>query len=375
MKKIFLLFILQLSITGSFSTAKGYIITPTEANESKIGNGGELKGTPETTGKFLFPVVEKLQNFKNPVVSIAHVYSNDESISEIKSDSTKNASSIKVTLLGTGTPLPDIDRMGSATLIEAGQEKLLVDVGRGTTIRLKQAGIHPSILTAVFITHFHSDHVVGLPDLWLLGHIPSFYRDRPLDVYGPSGIQSLVYGITEAFAKDVQLRANPARPGPELKAIKFEEPGVVFDRGGVKVTAIPVDHVQDSYAYRIDYAGRSVVISGDASPSDSLIAAATEVDLLVNEIMDIQENFLESRPPEIQLIMHKVLSTHTTPLQAANMLPQVKPRLVVFNHVSLIEISEDQVLKKIRSSYEGRVEIGKDLMTITVGEEVIIGDR
>ncbi len=81
------------------------------------------------------------------------------------------AESIRVTLLGTGTPRPAIDRMGPATLVEAGDEKLLFDVGRGTTIRLVEAGVEPSSMTGVFITHFHSDHLVGLPDLWLLGHV------------------------------------------------------------------------------------------------------------------------------------------------------------------------------------------------------------
>ncbi len=288
---------------------------------------------------------------------------------------TIQAQSIQVTLLGTGTPLPDIDRMGSATLVEAGQEKLLIDVGRGTTIRLREAGIDPSSLTAVFITHFHSDHVVGLPDLWLLGHVAPFYRNRPLDVYGPPGVKPMVHGITEAFAKDVKLRANPARPGPELKAIEFEESGIVFERGGLKVTAFPVDHVEESYGYRIDYEGWSVVISGDAQPSETVIIAATGVDLLVHEIMAIGERLIESRPAAAQLMMHRVLSTHTTPAQVAEILRRAGPRLAVFNHVSLNGISEEEVLKKIRSTYDGSVEVGKDLMTITVGEEVTIRDR
>lgn len=285
------------------------------------------------------------------------------------------ADSVRVTLLGTGTPRPALDRMGSATLIEAGDEKLLFDAGRGTTIRLVEAGVDPSSLTAVFITHFHSDHVVGLPDLWLLGHVGPFYRGRPLELIGPRGTRSMALGITEAFARDVELRSNAARPGPELKPKEFLEVGVVLERGGVRVTAFPVDHVEDSYGYRVDYKGSSVVISGDARPSETLLTAATDVDVLVHEIMAIGEELLQSRPEAAESMMRRVLSTHTTPVQMAEILRVAGPRLAVFNHVSLNGITEEEVLGLIRSTYDGRIEMGEDLMTVVIGDEITVQRR
>lgn len=285
------------------------------------------------------------------------------------------AQSIRVTLLGTGTPRPAIDRMGPATLVEAGEEKLLFDAGRGTTIRIVEADLDPSAVTAVFITHFHSDHIVGLPDLWLLGHLGPFHRGQPLELFGPPGTRSLAQGLAETFKRDIDLRANPARPGPELKPTEFKEAGVVLERGGVKVSAIPVEHVEDSYGFRIDYEGRSVVISGDTRPSETLTTAATDADLLVHEIMAIGEELLASRPAAAQSMMRRVLSTHTTPAQVTEVLRQSGPRLAAFNHVSLNGITEEEVLEEIRSTYDGRVEMGEDLMTIIVGEEITVRRR
>lgn len=285
------------------------------------------------------------------------------------------AQSIQVTLLGTGTPRPALDRMGPATLVEAGDEKLLFDVGRGTTIRLAGAGVDRSSVTAVFITHFHSDHLVGLPDLWLLGHVGPFFRDRPLELFGPPGTRAMAVGLAEAFARDIEIRSNPERPGPELKPKEFKEAGVVLERGGVKVTAFSVDHVEDSYGYRIDYEGRSVVISGDARPSKTLVTAATDVDLLVHEIMAIGEALFKTRPPAAQTMMSGVLSTHTTPAQAAEILRKIEPRLAVFNHVALSGITEGEVMDEIRSKYDGRVEMGEDLMTIVIGDEITVRRR
>lgn len=283
--------------------------------------------------------------------------------------------SIRVTLLGTGTPRPDGARMGPATLVEAGSERLLIDVGRGTTIRLGEAGVDSSSITSVLLTHFHSDHVVGLADLWLLGHVSAWFRDRPLEVHGPPGVIQLADGLTRAFSRDRELRSNPRRPGPALEAREFTDAGVVFERNGVRVTAFAVDHVPDSYGYRIDFGGRAVVISGDARPSESLLKAAAGADLLVLELMAIDEKFLKSRPEQMQQTMRAVLATHTTPMQAGEMLSRARPRLGVFNHVSLAGINEEQAMAEVRTLYDGKVEMGVDLMTLVVGAEITVERR
>ena len=117
------------------------------------------------------------------------------------------ADSLVVTLLGTGTPNPRADRMGPAVLVEAGGKRLLFDAGRGVPIRLEQAGVRTGTVQVVFLTHLHSDHVTGLPDLWLTGWLPPIGgRQTPLLVIGPKGTKGMVDGLTRAFAEDVRIR-------------------------------------------------------------------------------------------------------------------------------------------------------------------------
>jgi ribonuclease Z len=176
------------------------------------------------------------------------------------------AQDFKVTLLGTGSPLPIPDRFGAATLVEAGKEKLLFDVGRGSTIRLNQIGVPIGAINAVFLTHFHSDHTSGMPDLWLTGWIGRYYGNRqsPFRVIGPKGTLSLMQSLQRAYDDDIRIRSedekNPLE-GVAVVASEYANDGVVYETNGVKVTAFEVDHgllIKPAYGYRIDFEGRSV---------------------------------------------------------------------------------------------------------------------
>jgi len=198
----------------------------------------------------------------------------------------------RVTLLGTGDPIPRLDRFGPATLVEAGDQKLLFDVGRGATQRLVQMGIPLRNVDAVFLTHFHHDHLVGLPDMWMTGWIPPPFgrRQVPYEVWGPTGTASLLEHLEKAFALNTSIRIPdellpPA--GIEMLAHEFDQDGVVYEKDGVVVTAFAVDHgdlIKPSYGYRIDYDGRAVVISGDTKFDRNLIKAAKGADLVVHEV-------------------------------------------------------------------------------------------
>ena len=284
-----------------------------------------------------------------------------------------SSQSMRVTLLGTGTPRPDPERSGPATLVEAGDTKLLIDVGRGTTTRLGETGLGPADISAVLVTHMHSDHLTGLVDLWLLGYLPPWYRDRALPVYGPPGTRDLAAGLEAAFRTETDGREAGSRPGPRIDPVEIDHQGPVFEQGGVTVTAIAVDHIPNSYAFRVDYQGRSVVVSGDTSPSDNLVRHAQGVDLLVHEVMAISDGVLDANP-QAAPAMRRVLSIHTTPEQAAGVARRASPRMLVFNHVSLNGVTEAEVVAAVRSAYAGPVAVGRDLMTILVGEEVRIED-
>lgn len=286
------------------------------------------------------------------------------------------AQTITVVLLGTGSPEPALDRFGPATLVEAGGQRFLIDAGRGVTQRLWQRPLRIGEISNVFLTHLHSDHTVGLPDLWLSGWLQARFgrRTLPLRVLGPSGTAALVRGLRDAYAGDLRARQESAAldSAVTIEGVDVEQ-GVVYERGGVRVTAFTVDHgnpPMPALGYRVDFGGRSVVVSGDTRPSENLIRFARGADLVVHEVMaffpDAQTAPATSR----------IVASHTSPEQAGRVLAAIKPKLAVFTHVSLVSVPErrqillDSILPWTRRTHSGRVVIGEDLMTIVVGDSV-----
>ena len=180
-------------------------------------------------------------------------------------------SDFKVTLLGTGTPIPNKDRFGPSTLVEAGDLKLLFDAGRGVPIRLQQLNLPSGKLSALFLTHYHSDHTSGIADIWLTGWLPPPFgrRNTPFRVIGPVGAKTLMSNLEKAYALDIKIRLEDEKLPPEGIATavdEFDRDGVVFEKNGVKVIAFTVDHgeaIKPAVGYRIEYKGHAVVISGD----------------------------------------------------------------------------------------------------------------
>jgi ribonuclease Z len=289
-----------------------------------------------------------------------------------------NAQELTVTLLGTGGPEPVLARFGPATLVEAGPDKLLFDAGRGVTQRLWQIETRLGDLTAVFLTHLHSDHVVGLPDLWLSGFQSTSFggRTRPLDVWGPAGTSEMVLSLTRAFKVDVQNRAEGSGLSKEAVALMGHDTveGMVYDRHGVTVTAFAVDHGNatiPAFGYRINYAGRSVVISGDTRPSDNLVRYAQGADVLVHEVMAVRPGALRESESA-----RRVMSSHTSPEDVGAIFARVKPKLGVLTHVGVIagpaarESAAAEIVPRVRSAYTGPLEMGEDLMKLVIGERV-----
>jgi ribonuclease Z len=290
-----------------------------------------------------------------------------------------HAQTMKITLLGTGRPDPAIDRFGPSTLVEAGGETLLFDCGRGSAQRLWQLGIPLSRVSGVFLTHLHSDHVVGIPDLWLTGWIPARFGGRvaPLQMWGPAGTRAMMTSLRQAFAWDIRVRGEgeglPAA-GIAVDARDIRE-GVILERNGVKVTAFLVDHgglLHPAYGYRIDFGGRSVVISGDTRPNENLIRSAAGTDVLVHEVA--------ATPPELlarSATVRRIIGFHTLPEDAGRVFSRVKPRLAVYSHLVLLTTDPafpppkaEDLLPRTRTTYDGPLEIGEDLMSIDVGDEI-----
>lgn len=271
----------------------------------------------------------------------------------------------RVTLLGTGTPRPTMNRFGPSILIEAGAEVLLFDVGRGSLQRLEEIGVPYSALTGVFLTHLHSDHVVGLPDLWLSGWLVS-RRARPLQIWGPAGTTTMVERLGEAFVFDRHIRVADDKADPEggrLIATDIDEQ-VVLTRGDVKVTAFRVDHdpVKPALGFRIDYRGHAVVLSGDTRKSQNLIEHARGVDVLVHEVAAATAKELEQSARSRSVLAH-----HTTAREAAEVFRDAAPGLAVYSHIVLRGgATEREVMDITKRIYRGAVVMGQDLTQIDV---------
>lgn len=285
---------------------------------------------------------------------------------------------ITVTLLGTGTPDPSPVRFSAATLVEAGGMKFLFDAGRGATVRLRQIGVPLGSLEAVLLTHLHSDHVVGLPDVWLMGFINPFFGGRrsALQVVGPGGTKNLVDHLARAYEADVAIRIADQRVPPETTGIaarEFSEGGVVFDKGGVKITAFEVDHgekVKPSFGYRIDYKGRSVGISGDTKYDERLIKSLSGVDLLVHEVAEAPEA-IKSMPWVKDIMDH-----HASASESGTVFSKTKTKMAAYTHLVLLSTPQHprptpaEVVQKTRLTYDGPLVVGEDLTRFAVGDEV-----
>jgi len=289
-----------------------------------------------------------------------------------------SAESIRVTILGSGGPTASPTRFGASTLVEAGKEKLVFDVGRGALIRLEQIKA-PLSNIIVFLTHLHSDHINGLSDLWSVGYIAPTFRKTPLEIYGPSGIVNVTSGIQTAYKSDMDNRTSEYAAkgvdfypsGATFNATEVKQEGQIFNRGGVKVTAINVEHgAGKSFGYQVDYAGRSVVISGDTNLSKNLMGKSKGVDLIIHEVMAVDEKMLAG-----STLLQDILAGHISPEDAGSLFSDVKPKMAVFNHLILVGVTPKRLEMRTRKTYSGPLKIGQDLMTFVVDDEVSIINR
>jgi ribonuclease Z len=290
-------------------------------------------------------------------------------------------SSIKVTLLGTGAPVPSIDRFGPSILVEAGNQKLLFDCGRGAAQRLWQLKIPLRQINVLFLTHLHSDHVVGIPDVWLTGWIPAVFgrRTSPFQVLGPAGTKDMMENLVKAFSWDINTRnkeKNKPDSGATVAAVDIEE-GYVWEKDGVKVTPFTVRHsdfIDSALGYRIDYQNRSVILSGDTRYSDNLVRFAKGADVVVHEVAAANEDATKNTA-----LVNQILGFHTSPEDAGKVFQIVKPKLAVYSHIVLLTSDPavpppgiNDLIRRTLKAYKGALQVGEDLLTIEIGDRVNI---
>lgn len=269
-----------------------------------------------------------------------------------------------VVLLGTGTPRPDPQAAGPATAILVGQRVFLVDAGPGVMRQIAAAGLPITGVTALFVTHLHSDHTLGYPDLvltsWVMG------RRTPLQAYGPAGLDRMTRHLLEAWSEDIDIRIHGLeRASTAGYRVHVHEirPGVIYDSGGVRVTAIPVEHGTwpQAFGYRFDTPDRSITISGDTRPSERLARAAAGTDVLIHEVYPASRVAVEPRPggehwPEY------LKTFHTSDEELGALAARIGPKLLILIHVVRRGATDDELLAGVRKGgFSGRVVIGKDL--------------
>jgi|GEM_PF-403883 len=286
--------------------------------------------------------------------------------------------SMTVTLLGTGSPIPAADRFGNSTLIEAAGLRLVFDIGRGAPIRLWQKQIPLGTINAHFLTHLHSDHVNGLPDLWLSGWIqtPFGSRKSPFVIYGPAGTEALMAKLWDAFSEDRRIRlADEMDP---IQGIEYQardvDPGMVYCQNGLAVTTFDVDHgdlVKPARGYKITYGAHAVVISGDTRYSANVEQAAQGVDLLIHEVAMIPAALVTKYPAYQAILAH-----HISPEDAGRLFAAAQPKLAVYSHVVLSGLPSEgvpfptpaDVLAATSTTYSGPVIVGTDLMSFRIDD-------
>ncbi len=271
----------------------------------------------------------------------------------------------QLVLLGTGTPNAEPDRAGSSLAVVVNGTPYLVDAGPGVVRRANEAfengveGLAVKGLSTLFLTHLHTDHTVGLPDLiytpWVLE------RESPLTILGPAGTQAMASHISRAYQDDVRLRVEglePANPTGYRVEAKDVQPGVVFQDENVTVTAFAVPHGgwDQAFGYRFDTPDRTIVVSGDTRPSKSVVEFCDGCDILVHEVYSQAK--WELREPEWQ-VYHA--ASHTSGVELGEIAARARPGLLVLTHQLLWGATPEELVAEVGQGFKGRIAYGKDL--------------
>lgn len=286
---------------------------------------------------------------------------------EIPASSTSEAST-KVVLLGTGNPNPDPDHSGCSVAVIVKDTPYIIDFGPGL-IR-KAAALSPRYggdiealavknIKRAFLTHLHSDHTVGFPDLILTPWVEG--RDEPLEVYGPEGIKDMTGHILQAYAEDIKYRLYGAQPannqGWRVNAHEFEE-GVIYTDKNVEVEAFLVKHGSwpNAYGFRFTTPDKVIVISGDTTPCENIIKFSKDADILIHEVYS-QKGF--ETKTEFWKKYHKM--NHTSTYELGEIAKAAQPKLVVLYHILFWGAEPEDLLEEIAEIYDGKVVVGSDL--------------
>lgn len=276
----------------------------------------------------------------------------------------------QIVLLGTGNPGPSPDNSGPSTAIIVNGTPYLIDFGPGVVRRAAAAqrkgiaALNPINITHAFVTHLHSDHTTGYPDLiftpWVIG------RKQPLDVYGPPGIKTMTEHVLTAWAEDITIRRGPVEApvgGGDGYRVNAHEisPGFVFKDDNVTVTAFNVKHGEwgpRAFGYRFQTPDRTIVLSGDTGPSEKVVEQCNGCDVLIHEVYT--EAGFAKASSDWQRLRREY---HTSSRQLGELATRAHPGLLILYHQSYqFHLSnEEDLMREMRAVYRGRFASGHDL--------------
>lgn len=278
----------------------------------------------------------------------------------------------KVILLGTGTPNPDPAHAGSSVAIVVNDNAYLIDFGAGivrnaSKMTPQYGGEFPQLeaknLKLAFLTHLHSDHTIGLPDLLLTPWV--LERDVPLEIYGPVGTQNLAENITKAYKADIDYRLNGLEPanknGWKTIVHEFENDGLIYADSLVKVEAFEVVHGSwtNAFGFRFTTPDKTIVISGDTRPCENIRKYAMGADILIHEVYSYHR---WTKRNDFWKEYHA--ANHTSTLELGELAAEVKPGILVLYHMLFWGDTEKDLLKEIATKYDGEVVVGRDFMVV-----------
>ena len=294
---------------------------------------------------------------------------------------------IHVALCGSGSPLPDPTRAGPCSAVIIDGKMFIVDIGGGAVRNLGLMGLNPGRIEALLLTHFHSDHIDGMGEL-MMQRWAGGGRDAPLPVIAPDGVQAIVEGLNAAYAADAQYRiahhgeatilptgaGGAARPFPVPEG---QAQQLVYDQGGIRITAFSVDHkpISPAVGYRFDYKGRSVVFSGDTVKLPAVAKACNGCDLLVHETLNatmvgtMEQAFAKAGRKRMEKIMADIQNYHTTPVEAAETARAGRAKMLILSHIVPalpVAYLDSHYLKGVDAAFDGPVVLGRDGMLFSL---------
>ncbi len=275
----------------------------------------------------------------------------------------------KVVMLGTGNPNPTPDQSGCSVAIVVNDIPYIVDFGPGLIRKAAAAstryggtikGLNVKNIKRAFLTHLHSDHTTGYPDLiltpWVMG------RDEPLEVYGPEGLTHMTKHILEAYEDDIHYRLYGDEPannqGWRVNSHEFNKEGLIYSDENIKVEAFPVTHGSwpNAWGFRFTTPDKVIVMSGDCSPSEKVAEYSSGADLLIHEVYSREGYNKKSKSWKEYHAVH-----HTSTIELAEIAAKAEPKLIVLYHILFWGSTPNEILNEISASYSGKVIVGQDL--------------